>query len=66
LDIHLIAEANAVDIPPNHGVKPDTTIITHDHIANDRGVWSDKTVGALLRPNTFYGEYYGHIRGLKT
>ena len=57
LDIHLISDTDKIDIAANDSVEPYTAVVTHDHIADDRGVWCYEYVGAELRVFIFYGEY---------
>src|SRR5690606_33841490 len=44
LNIHLIANPDTVNIPPYHGIKPDTAVISHFHIAHHCCIGSQKAV----------------------
>ena len=35
LDVRTVAQTNKVHITPNDRMKPDTTVLTHHHIADD-------------------------------
>jgi hypothetical protein len=43
LYIDLVADPDAVDIPSDHGIKPDAAMISDNHITKDRGIISYKT-----------------------
>ena len=43
LDINFIAHPDAVHITPHHGVKPDTALVTHYHVAHNGGIGRNKT-----------------------
>jgi len=52
LNIHLIAQSDAIHITSNHSVEPETAGISTNKIANYCGIFSYKTVIAKLRFKT--------------
>jgi hypothetical protein len=54
LDIHLVADRNAVDVAPYHSIEPDAAFVTHLYISYDRGIGSDKTILSELGELPFY------------
>jgi hypothetical protein len=54
LDIHLVADMNAVDVSSHHRIEPDTTFIAHLHIPYHCGIGGEKTVFAEARRFAFY------------
>jgi hypothetical protein len=59
LDIYLITHANKIYITTNHCIKPNTAVVTHDHIANDGSVGSNETIFPKLRMFVFNGSMTG-------
>jgi hypothetical protein len=60
LDIDLISDPDGVYIPPHHGVKPYTAVISNDYVAYHRGIRGDKAVISKLRADSIDGKNYGH------
>jgi len=60
LDIYLIADANKIYIATNNCIKPDTSVITHDHVTHDSGVGSDETIFSKLWIFVFNWKYNRH------
>jgi len=49
LDVYFIADADVINVAPNHGIEPDTAIIAYHYITYNRGSRRYKTIGAELR-----------------
>src|SRR5690606_21121738 len=60
LDIGIISDFYQIYITPNHSIEPNGRMVTHKHIANDSGVFGNKTRGGNLWQNSFYWQYYRH------
>lgn len=54
LDIHLVADADAVDIAADDGIEPDAAVIAHLHVSHDGSVRRDKTIFSKARGFAFY------------
>ena len=60
LYIDFVAHPNEIDIAPNHGVEPDTAIITHDNISHDRSIGSNETIVSEAWILLFHWKYDRH------
>ena len=52
LDIDFVSNADAVYISANHGIEPDTALISHNYITHNSGIRGDKAILAELRVNS--------------
>jgi hypothetical protein len=48
LNVYTIADAYAINVTTQNGVKPNTAIVTNHHIANDSSIVSQITIFAYL------------------
>ena len=48
LNVHAVADADAVHIATQHGVEPDAALVAHHHIAYDGGVFGQVAVFPYL------------------
>jgi hypothetical protein len=49
LDIHVVSNPDGVYVASKDGVVPNTATVTHDDVADDGGVFSEKTLRTVLR-----------------
>jgi hypothetical protein len=61
LYIHFVSDTNAIDITPNYGIKPDTTILTHHYIAHYGGIRRYKTRIGYRGSKPLNRKNYWHI-----
>jgi hypothetical protein len=54
LDIHFVADMDAVDVSPHDCIEPDATLITDLHIPYHSGIRCEKTVFTKARGFAFY------------
>jgi hypothetical protein len=61
LDVHPIANPDAVHISSYNGIVPDAAVITHDYIANYNSGFGQKAVCSHLRTDSLEGFDEGHV-----
>jgi hypothetical protein len=66
LDVYFVPDPDEIDIASYNRVEPDTAIIAHDHISDDRRVWSYECVAPKLGLLVFYRKYDGHGLGIES
>jgi hypothetical protein len=54
LDINAVPDPDTVYISPQHRIEPDAAFITHNNIANNSGIGSNKTVLSPFGKILFY------------
>jgi hypothetical protein len=60
LHIYFVPDADKIHIATHNGVKPETAIVTGNHIAHNGGIGGNEIVVAKLGEFFFYGKYDGH------
>ena len=60
LDIHIVADADGVDVTAEDGVEPDAAALPEDDISDDGSVDSEEAVLTDLRRDASYSLYECH------
>jgi hypothetical protein len=60
LDVYVIADPDSVNIPTDHGIKPDAAVISDDDITGKGGIVGEEAVLSEFWSYPFYGSYQCH------
>ena len=60
LDVHIVANADAVHVAAQHGVEPDATVVADDYISHHCRIFRKIAVFAYLGREAPYGFYQCH------
>jgi len=63
LNVCPIADPDIVHIATDHGMEPDTALVTHDHVTDDDTRFLDKAGGGNRRLDALIGAYHTNTLG---